>query len=157
MDLHGELKELERAGICTTPVPEYDDFYQLILDVYEERGPFDATETTNEILDDLRGPVYRHYKLKPSTKILPPRKVYDEEDDLVYDVESDLAIHLRALKRQGKAPGVKWTDNPDVFRMQMVIPCLRALKKTSHFKYLPQATELLDRLYDDVLARASRD
>ena len=157
VDLHGELKELERAGICTTPVPEYDDFYQLILDVYEERGPFDATETTSEILDDLRGPVYEHYKLKPSTKILRPRKAYDEEDDLVYDVESDLAIHLRALKRQGKARGVKWTDNPEVFRTQMVIPCLRALKKTSHFMYLPQATELFDRLYDDVLARANGD
>ena len=71
VDLHGES------------VPEYDDFYQLILDVYEERGPFDATETTSKILDELRGPVYQHYKLKPSTKILRPRKVYDEEDDLV--------------------------------------------------------------------------
>ena len=99
------------------------------------------------------------YKLKPSTKILRPRKVYDEKDDLVYDVESDLAIHLRALKRQGKAPGVKWTEDSEynIFRTQMVIPCLRALKKTSHFKYLPQATELFDRLYDDVVARASGD
>ena len=77
----------------------------------------------------------------------------------MYDVDSDLAIHPRALKRQGKAPGVKWTEDSEynIFRTQMVIPCVRALKKMSHLKYFPQATELFDRLYDDVLARASGD
>ena len=143
LDLYGELKQLQHEGIYKGPLPKENDFDDLVRDVYEDYGPFDYTRTASEILTDLRGPVYEHYKLKPSTTVVRPLEPYDEDDMIVQVVECDLMADLRELKRVGEVWRVEFLEDAVHFDEEVFMPSLRALTKMSH---LPRATELFDKV-----------